>query len=373
MRSSLKIFAALALGGASFAQSPFGMPQQNLAHRIILPHDSPVTLSSDQWDGSAAAARGGAYAIDLRVALTLRNSSKRRIRGITLSVLAQEAVPGGKGSISVPSLDVAPGETFPVRGALRLIRPIGDSGSPMVEVAIDGILFDDLTFYGPDRLHSRRTMMVWELEARRDRQYLKALLDQEGPERLKKEMLAGISRDSSRPRFGVQVIHGHPTNTEPDREIQVAFLQMPESPLEPMGGTAHMAGNEAEAPRLVVHNRSPRVVRSFEIGWVVRDQQGREFLAASMPSEMRLPAGSSSQIFEKDAALRFDSRTAVDSMTGYITSVEFSDGQFWIPSRATLEESALRNVVGSSPEQQRLNQIYLKRGVSGLVEELKKF
>ncbi len=45
---------------------------------------------------------------------------------------------------------------------------------------LDGILFDDLSFYGPDNLHSRRTMTVWELEARRDRQYFRKLLDQPG-------------------------------------------------------------------------------------------------------------------------------------------------------------------------------------------------
>ena len=86
--------------------------QQNLAHKIDFPHDAPVTLAGDEWGGSAATVRGGAYAIDVRVALSLRNASQRRIRGITLAVLAQEATPGGKGSISVPSLDVAPGETF---------------------------------------------------------------------------------------------------------------------------------------------------------------------------------------------------------------------------------------------------------------------
>ena len=61
----------------------------------------------------------------MHAALSLRNSSQRRIRGITLAVLAQEVTPGGKGSISVPSLDVAPGETFSVRVDLQLLRPLG--------------------------------------------------------------------------------------------------------------------------------------------------------------------------------------------------------------------------------------------------------
>ncbi len=182
----------LLFGASVLAFAQFGQ-QQNLAHKIDFPHDAPVSLAGDEWGGSAATVRGGAYAIDVRVALSLRNASPRRIRGITLTVLAQEATPGGKGSISVPSLDVAPGETFSVRGDLHLLRPIGAGASPMVEVSLDGVLFDDLNFYGPDKLHSRRTMMVWELEARRDRQFFKALLDQSGRDGLQKEMLSSLA------------------------------------------------------------------------------------------------------------------------------------------------------------------------------------
>jgi len=383
MRNRVFVLMLGASGWAfgQFGQQPFGaqpnFPQQNpgqqsLAHKIDFPHDAPVTLAGDEWGGSAATVRGGAYAIDVRVALSLRNASQRRIRGITLTVLAQESTPGGKGSISVPSLDVAPGETFSVRGDLHLLRPIGAGASPMVEVSLDGVLFDDLNFYGPDKLHSRRTMMVWELEARRDRQFFKALLDQSGREGLQKEMLASLARDGDRPQFGVQMVRGRATNTEGERDLQFAFLRFPDAPVEPMGGIARIAGNEARAPKLVVHNRSPRVIRYLEMGWIVRDSQGREFLAASLPSEMRLPPRSSSQILP-DAALRFDPRTSVESMTGFVASVEFSDGSIWIPNRVELDDPVLRRVVAPSPEEQRLVQIYRKRGIGAVIDELKKF
>ena len=280
--------------------------------------------------------------------------------------------PGGKGSISVPSLDVAPGEIFSIRGDLDLLRPIGAGASPTVEVSLDGLLFDDLTFYGPDRLHSRRTMMVWELEARRDRQYFKALLEHGGADGLQKEMLASLSRAAERPQYGVQVVRGRATNTKGERDLQFAFLHFPGAPVEPTDGTARIAANEARAPKLVVHNRSNRVVRSFEMGWIVRDREGHEFLAASVPSEMRLPPRSSSQILP-DAALRFAPRTSVEGMTGFISSVEFQDGSMWIPSHAELDEPTLRRVVTPSPEEQRLVQMYSKRGLNAVVEELKKF
>ena len=242
----------------------------------------------------------------------------------------------------------------------------------MVEVSLDGVLFDDLNFYGPDKLHSRRTMMVWELEARRDRQYFKALLEQSGRDGLQKEMLASLARGCDRPQFGVQMVRGRATNTDGERDLQFAFLRFPDAPVEPMEGMARIAGNEARAPKLVVHNRSPRVVRYLEMGWIVRDSQGREFLAASMPSEMRLPPSSSSQI-PQDATLRFDPRTSVESMTGFVSSVEFNDGSMWIPNRAELDDPVLRRVVAPSPEEQRLVQIYRKRGIAAVIEELKKF
>jgi len=93
-----KVFLLLGFGALAFGQfGPQNSAQQNLAHKIDFPHDAPVTLAGDEWGGSAATVRGGAYAIDVRVALSLRNASQRRIRSITLTVLAQEATPGGKG------------------------------------------------------------------------------------------------------------------------------------------------------------------------------------------------------------------------------------------------------------------------------------
>src|SRR5260221_513382 len=137
---------ALMACAQGFGQQPFG--QQSLDHRIDLPHDSPVSLVGDEWGGSAANVRGGAFVLDVRVSLSLRNSSQRRIHGITLAVLAQETAPAGKGSVSVPSLDVAPGESFSVRGDLHLLRPISAGSRPLVEIDLDGDLVDDLTFYG---------------------------------------------------------------------------------------------------------------------------------------------------------------------------------------------------------------------------------
>ena len=354
--------AWLAAAAMAAGQTPTG--------RIDLPKDSPVAMVSMDWSGSRAMPRGSAYLVDIHASVSLRNSSQKHIRGVTLAVLAQEVTPGGKGAVKVPSLNVAPGDVFSVRIDETLLRPLGAGESgPQVQVRLDGVLFDDLTFFGPDKLNSQRDMTVWELEARRDRKYFKTLLDAAGPEGLRKEMLASLSRAVA-PRPGVQVVRGRATNADPEREVQFAFLRVPDSPVEPLEGVARIANNEARAPHFEVRNLSKRPVRYLEIGWIVKDQAGNEFLAASLPTDLSLAPGQTGQVAE-DAALKFPS--SIQGMRGFLSSVQFADGSYWIPSRAALDDPQLRNLVAPSPEEQRLSQIYNKKGLDALIQELKKF
>jgi len=64
--------------------------------KIDLPKDSPVAVLSADYKDSNETARGGAMLLDLHAALSLRNSSHRRIRGITLLVSAQDVTPGAR-------------------------------------------------------------------------------------------------------------------------------------------------------------------------------------------------------------------------------------------------------------------------------------
>ena len=131
MRNKILILA-LATAIASTAQT--------LGRKLDFPADSPVTAVSSDWSETRATPRGGAYVLDVHAVLSLRNSSQKRIRGVTLAVLAQEVTTGGKGSVSVPSLDVAPGQNFPVRIDLRLLRPGQMGTGPLVQVSLDGVL-----------------------------------------------------------------------------------------------------------------------------------------------------------------------------------------------------------------------------------------
>lgn len=344
--------------------------------KIDLPKDSPVDVLKSDYGESSESARGGAMLLDLHAGLVLRNASPRKIRGITLVVTAQDVTPGGKGSVTVTSLDVAPGEAFPVRIDLRLLRPLQAGNSVPVLVGLDGVLFEDLGFYGPDRLNSRRTLTLCEWEARRDRQYFKALLSN-GPDKLQREILASLARQTDRPNLDVQMVRGgRATNFEPEKQVQFAFLKMPDAPIEPLDGMARIAGNEARAPRLEVQNRSDRAIRYLEIGWILQDRQGREFLAGAVPAQLNLAPGQKSQILS-DTSLKFPQQPgqplSIDRMTGYVSNVEFSDGSVWIPNRSDLADPRLQKVIAPSAEEQRLVQIYRKRGLKALVDELKKF
>jgi hypothetical protein len=345
--------------------------QQTL--RIDFPSGSPVTVVSADWGSSETTPRGGALLLDLHTALRLRNSGQQRIRGITLLVLAQEVTPGGKASVSVPSLNVGPGEVFPVRIDLRLLRPLGTVAGPLVRVDLDGVLFDDLSFYGPNRLNSRRSMTVWELQARRDREYFRSVLAARGSEGLQQEVLASLARQADRPRLDVQVTRrGRATNIDTSRELQFAFLRFPDSPVEPLAGMARLSGREARAPRLEVRNRSDRAISYLEIGWILKDRQGRQFLAASVPAEMTLAPGARSQIVT-ETVLRFSQPLTVEAMSGFVSQVEFADGDIWIPSRSDIAAQQLEPLLAPSPEEQRLTNLYRKKGLAALIAELEAF
>jgi len=159
---------------------------------------------------------------------------------------------------------------------------------------------------------------------------------------------------------------------------QFAFLKLPNAPVQPVEGWAEIAGNEARSPQIEIVNQSGKPVRYVEIGWMVKDKEGREYLAGSVPgssSAMLLPAGQHSRLLP-DTTLKF-SRTGkpveIQGMTGFVSQVEFADGKVWVPSREDLNSSPLLRIMAPSPEEQRLADIYSKKGLSALVAELNRY
>ncbi|MBL8236753.1 MAG: hypothetical protein JNM66_05005 [Bryobacterales bacterium] len=352
--------------------------------KINLPKDSPLGVASLDLGPSKGTARGGAVMLDLHASLRLRNLSGKRVKGVTLLVLAQDVTAGGKGSVAAPALDVAPGEDFPVRIDLRMVRPVSNGAEPLVQVLLDGVLFDDLSFFGENRLNSRRQLTVWELEARRDRKHFQQLLEAHGPAGLEREILAAMTRQADRPRVDVQVVrrgvmpraaNAPATNFEMDKEVQFSFLRMPGAPVDLMAGAVKISGDEAKAPQLEIRNKDSKAIRHLEIGLALKDTNGQEFFAATVPYDEPL-AGQGKAALRDSATLRVRNtggpRMVIGSMAGFVNNIEYADGGYWIPSRADLAGGRLTKLVPPSPEEQRLVQLYRRKGLPALVEELKK-
>src|ERR1019366_1415635 len=262
------------LGAACLLAQDAALP--NCSVSVDVPNDAPVLLLRISDAPCSATARGAALMLDLHLSLTLKNTGSNRIHGVTLR---------GVGSVYQPSLNIGPGEAFPVHIDTQLMRPAQLAGGPAVQVHLDGVLFQDLSFYGPDRLHSRRIMTAGEMEAQRDRDYLKRLLAEQGLPALRQAMLRIQARQDSVPRLQGRVVRGHTVTTAgvaaaaPEHEVKFAFLRFPDSPVEPVEGSLLIAGNEARTPVIDVRNRSGKAVKYVEFGWVLTDPAGHDYMA----------------------------------------------------------------------------------------------
>lgn len=348
---------------------------------VQFPNDSPVLPVSFGLGPTTARVRGMSMAVDLHASLMLRNTGTKAISGLTLSVEAQDLTPAGKGSVTVSSLNVQPGDTFPVRIDMELMRPFNVSRSEgaMVRVSLDCALFRDLTAYGPDKLDSRRALVVYELEARRDRQYVASLLQTGRLAQLRQELNFGI-QDFSPQQLGLELLHDPRTANAQDKAVSVGTVSFPSSPVQPISGAARVSGNEVRAPLVDVKNTSERRVRSVEMGWIVRDDRGRDFVAGSMPGTTQIPPVQTVRMAEQ-GTLRFSHSTGqplvIGGLMAFVNDVEFMDGKLWIPSRTDIDDATpdpvLRRALATSPEQQRLADIFRRKGIPGLAEELKRF
>jgi hypothetical protein len=377
----LPVLALLSAAGLAAQEAPLASNSVS----INLSKESPLAVM--QWSSgqSRVTARGAAMVLDLHMALTLQNISQRRIHGVTLRVVAQEVTMGGKGSVTYPSLNIGPGDVFPARIEMQLVRPTQFAGGPLVQVDLDGVLYDDLSFYGPDRLHSRRLLTARALEAQRDRDHLKHVYAQGSRKALQDEILRTIARQAEYSKSAPLNVHVVPRGAmvtsaalPAEHPAEFAFLRFPDAPVEPVTGSAQLSANEVRMPRIEVVNRSPKPVKYVELGWILSDQTGRLATAASLPSgnpDLYLPPGKTALVLGDTALKLYSAQNQpvnVQRMTAFISQVEFADGKMWVPSRDNLQNPTLQRVVAPSAEEQRLVNIYLKKGLDGLIEELKK-
>lgn len=351
---------------------------------VEFPRDSPVVPVSFSLRPSNAHSNGQSTVLDIHASLLLRNTSSKTITGLTLRVEAQDLAPAGKASVTAPSLRVRQGEAFPMRLDLELRKPqvSGNAQGAVVRVTLDCALFKDFTSFGPDSLNSRRALIVYELQARRERQYVASLLDSGKTAEIREELNFGL-QDLRPLALGLELSRSRPNaSTTPSRQTRASLetMHFEGSPVRPLGGSVRIAGGDVSSPNIEIKNDSNRMVRSIEVGWIVRDEQGKEYFAGSTPVSLQLHPVESVTLSEPTTLHFFQpagQAILVGSLTAFVSDVEFSDGDHWIPSRAdiasaTKKNVALRRALVDSPEQQRLAAIYRRSGIGGLAAELKR-
>jgi hypothetical protein len=323
---------------------------------------------------------GMSMAIDVHASLLLRNTGSKVISGLTLRVEAQDLTPAGKGSVTLPSLNIRPGDVFPVRADMELLRPFNapKANGAMVQMSLDCALFNDLTSFGPDKLGSRRALIVYELQARRDRQYLASLLQQGRYTQVREELNFGL-QDFSPQQFGLELLRDPRNSLDQEHSMSIDAVSFPSSPVKALGGAAHVARNEVRAPQIEIRNGTHRVVRSIDMGWIVRDERGQDFVAGSTPAAVSLGPVAAENVSES-STLRFSRINGppmlIEALMAFVNDVEFGDGTVWIPTTQDIEAATtdpiLRRTLSTSPERERLAEIYRKKGLSGLADELKR-
>jgi hypothetical protein len=61
----------------------------------------------------------------------------------------------------------------------------------------------------------------------------------------------------------------------------------------------------------------------------------------------------------------------VGALAGYLHSVEFEDGEVWVPA-ASLEEARRKGLAPAGGELQRLAELYRRKGLDAVLTELRR-
>jgi hypothetical protein len=384
MGSKTQVYLSL-LAGGMLSAGPGSLCAADGASQwvhVALPADAPVSYVDVSLGQSNARLAGLSMVFDIHAQLMLRNVGSKPVHGMTLRVEAQDVSPGGLGSVTEPSLNILPGEVFPVRIDVEVVRPfiMNKNGTPVVEIKLDGVLFSDLQFYGQDKLGSRRALLVYELQARRDREYFSKLIETGQRATLRQELDFGLP-DMSPRQLGLELLRDlTPFSYGVEQPLQMSFTGFPGAPVRAISGTAHVQGNELRHPHVELRNTTNKNVRTIDLGWILRDERGHDHMAGSLPADVALGPVQTAHM-APNGVLRFSEPGGrpmqIESVSAFVNTVEFGDGRMWIPSRADIAavplDPGLKRAIGSSPEQQRLRDIYRRKGETGLAAELKKF
>ncbi len=321
--------------------------------------------------GPAAGGQNLSFNPDVHTRFSLRNVGTKPIAGLSFRILSSGGGSEGQAALILPSLQAAPGAVFPVRVDLQLPHRYSvRTQSPGVRILLDAVLWNDLSFYGPDLLHSRRRLLSFEFEARRENEYLRNLVGAGRLSEVREELNFGLPEDQ--PQLTMELT---PLQVPMDRgkAITINTVSFGQAPLQLVGGGALLTDTALIGPHVLLRNSSDRRIRSVEVGFILRDERGHESRVSTLPAELALEPGQT-RVLQQRANLLL-SRTkgqpiVIRSLAAFVADVEFEDGSMWIPSRPDIERATdsvvLRRVLSECPETERMAGVFRRAGIKGV-------
>lgn len=322
-------------------------------------------------------ARSLAAGDGVHASLLLRNVGTKQISGITLRVTVDDVSPGAA-AITVPGLSAKAGDTFPVRLDVDVARSFARSqrSATPLHIALDCLAFNDLSFYGEDRLHSRHSLLVYQLEARRERDYLSNLIQSGQLPAVREELNFGLPEDARQLQIELLPL---PQANIGAQTLAVHPVSLSDCPVVLIDGAAVWNNSAISDPYLQIQNVSKRTIKFLEVELVLRDERGRESVVATMPENLALGPQQRSKVEDRESVKLSQLRgqpVIVRALSAFVRDVEFDDGGVWIPNWREIDKATenpfLRRAMTDSPEQERLAGIFRQTGIAGVEADLKR-
>lgn len=379
MRTSRMLAAlAIALGIAPLARAESPAP----AVQFNVPDDSPILLQSFDVSAVPERPRGTPIVREFDTRLRVRNASSKTIVGVAVSVAYEgiSAVPAA--SVVTTGIRVAPQAEFPLHIALETAHAtrVSISSPGTVQILLDCVLFSDLSTYGPNHLRERMNLLVYELQARRERGYISQLLKAGRLPDIREELNFGLPAEA--PAWALKVATQRNMGRGELLHVQ-ALLES--GPIQIVRGTIEAAGGRFWSPLFEVRAQNRAVPASLDIALILADERGREAIAAILPFSIEADASGTIRLQSAITA----QASALDSVPvlirkchAFVSDVRFADGSVWIPSRADLEKASaaslpndapLLNALSTCPERQRLAAVFRRGGMQAVESDLKRF
>lgn len=366
-RSFAGLLFASAIAAAANASAP--------ALKINLPAGSPLLLQSVSLSSTPQHERGIPAAERFEALLQLRNTGNKTIVGISFSISYESFSSVPAASQIVTGLRVAPEGEFPLHVALETAHGarVTINSPANVHITLDCVLFSDLSTYGPDRLGQHRNLLVYELQARREREYVSQLLKEGRLPDVREELNFGLPPEPpawiltiNRPP---QYVRAHSLSIQPLVE---------DSPVHVVGGTVQAVGGRFWSPVFEVRSDPGPSPIAIDIALILADERGREAVAAILPFSIK-PATGETTALQSDISAQ---ATALDSVPvlirkcyAFISAIHFSDASVWVPSRSDLErasDGSLLTALSACPERERLASLFRRGGMQAVASDLKR-